>query len=258
MKTIRLIPSIVFSAASLATSLHAQEFREIPVKPDPAEEPLTMEKLFKEEQAKQHEDRLPPIPDEHPNPGTESDKVQLEMLDRIHKNMLLEQAVPELQKIKEPDWMIGLGLEPLDPFLREHLRIEKDSGARVSFVAKGQPASTAGIEVNDIIISANGKNVSKVEDLREIVDHSGKEGRPVALIVVHRGERRPVVVIPKSTRPPESPVEVRPEGSGPERRFAELANRLERQEKQIRELQKEVRRLRKELRDDQDQDEDKE
>lgn len=258
MKTIRLIPSVVFSVASLATSLHAQEFKEIPVMPDPKEEPLTMERLLKEEQAKQHGSQLPPVPDEKLPPQTDSEHLQREMLDRIHRHSLLDQAKPEFQQVKQPDWVIGLGVEPLDPFVREHLRLEKDSGARVSLVAKGLPAGEAGIEINDVIISANGKNITKVEDLREIVGHSGKEGRQITLLVVHRGERRPVILTPKSTKPPEPPVEVRPEGPAPERRFAEFAHRLDRQEKQIRELQKEVRRLKKELKEDRDEDQDEE
>lgn len=257
MKTIRLIPSVVFSAASLTASVQAQEFREIPVPPDSVEEPLTMERLFLEERAKQQPDQMPPLPDEKPGPVSESEQAQREMLDRIHQHMLLEQPKPEFQEVKQPDWIIGLGLEPLDPFVREHLRLEQGSGARVSLVAKDQPAAAAGIEVNDILLSANGKNITKVEELRAMVDHAGKEGRPIALIVIHHGERRPVVVMPKSTKPVEPPVEARPESPAPERPFAEFAKRLERQEKHIRELQKEVRRLRKELKDNRDEDEDR-
>ena len=259
MKTIRLISSVAFSAASLAASLHAQDFREIPVTPDPKEEPLTMERLYIEERAKeqQQRDHLPPIPDESPaNPKTESEEIQRQMLDRIHQHMLLEQPKPEFQEAKQPDWVIGLGVEPLDPFVRDHLRLDENSGARVSLVAKDLPAAAAGIEINDIIVSANGRNITKVDELREIVDQSGKEGRPIAMIVVHQGERRPVVVIPKSTKPVEPPEEAGLDRPAPERPFAEFAKRLERQEKQIRELQKEVRRLRKELREDRDEDHD--
>lgn len=212
-----------------------------------------MEKLFQEEQAKQHEHHLPPGGDGNPRPETESEKVQRHMMERIHRHMPPEQAKPEMQK---PDWIIGLGVEPLDPFVREHLGIGKDQGARVSFVVKELPAAAAGIEVNDIVLSANGKNITKVEDLRELVDQSGKEGRPISLVVVHQGERRSVAVVPKSTKPAEPPVEARPDTPRPERPFAEFAKRLERQEQQIEELQREVRRLRREPRKERNEDPD--
>lgn len=251
MKTIRLIPSVVFSAASLAASLHAQEFREIPVMPDPKEEPLTMEKLFIEERKKQEGDRLPPMADEDLKPELESEKVQRQMMDRIQQHMLLEQAKPE--GMQKPDWIIGLGVEPLDAFVREHLGIDENTGAKVTVLGSNLPAEAAGIKPNDIVLSADGRKITGTEELREIVDACGKAGRPVSLELLRRGEKLTIAVTPRSTRKPEPPAEARPE-----RRFAEFVDRLERQEKQIRELQKEVRRLRRELKEERDDDQNEE
>ena len=253
MKTTPLIPSILFSVASLATSLHAQEFREIPVRPDPKEEPLTMEKLFKEEQAKQHEDRLPPIPDEDLKPEVESEKVQRQMMDRIHQHSLQDQAGPAFQKAKQPDWIIGLGVEPLDSFVREHLGIDEGTGAKVTVLGTNLPAEAAGIKSNDIVLSADGRKITGTEELREIVDACGKAGRPVSLELLRRGDKLTIAVTPRSTRKPAPPAEARPE-----HRFAEFVDRLERQEKQIRELQKEVRRLRRELKEERDENQNEE
>ena len=259
MKSIRPIPSVILAAAALVVSARAQEFREIPVAPDPEEKPLTMEQLFKEEHEKAARDAMPKLPDDGRLPETESEQLQRMMRDRVRREMMMpEKGNLQLQEARVPQWIIGISVVPLEPFIREHLGIEDGSGAKVSRVAYDTPAANAGIVVNDIILTADGRKVATIEELREIVEKCGKEGKAVPLEFLHRGERRSVSLQPRGVEPPQRPDEAHRDAPNPDRRFAELANRLERQERQITELQKEVRKLRKLLNEDRDNDEDKE
>ena len=70
---------------------------------------------------------------------------------------------------------LGLAVRPLD---RDERRDAGTDGLVVEQV--GGPAERAGIQPGDIILSLNGNKVSTVEDLRKLVDKSGKR---VALLV---------------------------------------------------------------------------
>lgn len=175
----------------------------------------------------------------------------------------------KLQQLKEPDskeievgptWRIGVMVEPLDPFVRMHLGLPDDAGVRVSEVAGGNPAAEAGIEVNDIIVVAGDRKIGSLDALREVVERSGKEGRPVMLQVIHKGERKPVVVQPLGPKPERDRDEARPqpERGDQGRPFFEMQRRLDRQEKMIQELRSELKKLRKqvqELKEDEDDEE---
>jgi len=258
MKSIRPIPSAILAAAALVVSARAQEFREIPVEPDPEEKPLTMEQLFKEEHEKAARDAMPKLPDDGRLPETDSEKLQRMMRDRVRREMMMpEKGNLPMQEARVPQWIIGISVVPLEPFIREHLGIEEGSGAKVSMVANDTPAANAGIVVNDIILTADGRKVATIEEMREVVEKCGKEGKAVALEFLHHGERRSVSLQPRSPKPPEAPDEARRDAPNPDRRFADLTHRLERQERQITELQKEVRKLRRLLNEDRDNDDDK-
>ena len=256
MKTIRLIPTVVLAAAPLILAAQAQEFREIPVAPDPQEEPLSMERLFKEAREKEARDAMPRQPDDGRMPETESERAQRMMLDQVRREMMMpEKPEPQMREPK-PRWLIGISVVPLEPFIREHLGIEEGSGAKVSMVADNTPAAKAGIVVNDIILTADGRKVATIEEMKEIVEKCGKEGKAVTLEFLHHGNRRSVSLQPWGVEP--RPEEARRDNPNPDRRFAELAHRLERQERQIAELQKEVRNLRRQLNEDRDNDKDNE
>jgi len=69
------------------------------------------------------------------------------------------------------------------------------SGVRVSSVAPGSPAATAGIREADIVLGFDGTPVGGVDDLHRLLteDHIGV---PAAVVVLRAGERRRVTVIP--------------------------------------------------------------
>jgi S1-C subfamily serine protease len=70
-------------------------------------------------------------------------------------------------RVKLPSHWIGLSGSPVDSILKRHLKI--DDGILVEFVGEDSPASKAGLQVDDIVISVNGKTVSSIEQLARFV-----------------------------------------------------------------------------------------
>lgn len=178
-------------------------------------------------------------------------------LERRRAEMKLQELMqPDFQEIEGgPQWRIGVMVEPLDPFVRMHLGLPEDAGVRVSMVAEGEPAAQAGLEVNDIIVVAGDSKVSKLEDLRAAVEKSGKEGHPLVLHVIHKGERKPVKVMPLGPKPERDLDDARSQLERDQGRpFIEIQRRLEHQEKMIQELRAELKRLRKQIEADERED----
>lgn len=99
-------------------------------------------------------------------------------------------------------WRIGLTVEPIDAALRNHLDIPENSGAMVTRCIENGPAAKAGIKMNDIILSANGRPIASIEPLRESVETAAKAGKDLSLGVVTKGVRRTVVIKPDRPKPP--------------------------------------------------------
>ncbi len=94
-------------------------------------------------------------------------------------------------------WFIGLGVESVDSFIREHLGLEKDAGVKVIQVVPGSPAARAGIQTNDIVFKAAGQKVSSLEGLKQAVEQAGKEDRPLRLEWIHQGTRKDAEIRPE-------------------------------------------------------------
>jgi hypothetical protein len=252
MKTIRLIATTALAGLSLATALHAQDIRDLEKLRD-AERPGTQDDWEAQREMLQ-------------------DRARREMMfpDKVRQPLERRRAEMKLEELKQPDsqeiqvgpqWRIGVMVEPLDPFVRMHLGLPEDAGVRVSHVQEGEPAAQAGIEVNDIIVVAGDRKIGNLDALRDVVERSGKEGRPVALQIIHKGERKPVKVAPLGPKPERDSEEARPQPERDQGRpFVDIQRRLEHQEKMIQELRAELKRLRKQIeadeREDKDDDED--
>jgi predicted metalloprotease with PDZ domain len=137
-------------------------------------------------------------------------------------------------------WFIGLMVEPLPPFLREHLALDADSGVRVSRVLPESPAAKAGIQPNDIVTTANGRKVGSLPDLKQAVDAAGKDAKPLKIEWLHRGQPKSAEIQPQDLAPPapEPPVATPLES---------IQRQLDRQQREIDALRKELRRLRARL-----------
>ncbi len=278
MKTIHSISTLALASLSLAFTAHAQSPTDLdgrPVRP-PADmnwEPTR--KLLRDRAQDPDLDRRvdigrsgigQPAPDDWEAP-------RKLMQDRAAARMLrpLEprRAEMQLQQLTDPDskeinvaptWRIGVMVEPLDPFVRMHLGLPDDAGVRVSEVAADNPAAAAGVEVNDIIVVASDRKIGNLDALREVVERCGKEGRPVVLQIIHKGQRKPVVIQPLGPKPERDRDEARPqpERGDQGRPFIEMQRRLDRQDKMIQELRSELKKLRKQVKELQEDEDDEE
>ncbi|HEX4565890.1 MAG TPA: trypsin-like peptidase domain-containing protein [Vicinamibacterales bacterium] len=69
------------------------------------------------------------------------------------------------------------------------------SGVMVQSTEKGSPAETAGLRQADVIIGFAGEPVAGIDDLHRLLTPE-RAGVPAPLVVLRRGERRQLVVVP--------------------------------------------------------------
>jgi serine protease Do len=91
----------------------------------------------------------------------------------------------EKGETSEEKW--GLSLQPLTPQLAQRLGYDKnEKGLVVSRVDPVSPAAEVGIQRGDVIKEINRKEVQSLEDMRSIIEDSGKEDE--LLLLVKRGK----------------------------------------------------------------------
>lgn len=172
-----------------------------------------------------------------------SEAPQADKPDRNSQEMKAHDQAPNSQR---PTWFIGLNVEPLEPFIQEHLALESEVGVKVTRVLKGSPAAKLGIRLNDIIFKAGGKNISSLEDLKTAVERAGRGGKPLELEWIQKGKRKTASLQPKG---PPQPKQIKsndnPAKTGIERRMLEMSKQLDRQQQEIEALRRQVGELRR-------------
>lgn len=88
---------------------------------------------------------------------------------------------------------LGVQLRPLTPRIAEQLRVSVEEGAIVAIVQAGGPGDAAGLRAGDIIVEAEGRAVSAVEDVLSILRRS-EPGEALALTVMRGDDRRSITV----------------------------------------------------------------
>jgi serine protease Do len=88
---------------------------------------------------------------------------------------------------------IGVVIQEVTKELAESFGLAKPEGALVNSVEKGGPAEKAGVEVSDIIIKFDGKNVASSSDLPRIVGAT-RPGSKVGLQVWRKGAAKDLMV----------------------------------------------------------------
>jgi serine protease Do len=89
---------------------------------------------------------------------------------------------------------LGLVVGPLTPDLAGELSLPRDlRGVVVREVLDGSPAAEAGIRPADVILQANRRPVTSVDDLRKVVETS-KKGNPILLLIRRDNAERYVTV----------------------------------------------------------------
>lgn len=101
---------------------------------------------------------------------------------------------------------LGVAVTQPHPSLISHLRhlFERDQGLLVLDVAKDSPADKAGIEANDILMTAGDQKLFAPEQLAKLV-HAEKPGNVVVMNLIHNGEKHQVKVTVGSRRVGEEP-----------------------------------------------------
>lgn len=194
------------------------------------------------------------------NPENESTRAAMEM----RKREEIERMIQAPQK----PWRIGLMVNPVDDTLRSHLDLPENSAVIVTECREGEPAHKSGIRKNDVIVSVNGRPAGSIAPLAAAVETSARTGEPLRLEILHKGQRREVMIKPDLPRPmPERDMADRTPKERPiapdmpammrmheqmMRRIAEQqsqwSGRWERQEKELMRLRQEVEELNKALR----------
>ena len=94
----------------------------------------------------------------------------------------------ELGELPELSWFEGggyIGIRPLEmtPELRTHFGAPKEAGVFVGTIEKDSPAAKAGLQVGDIVTSADGEKVDRKRDLVRTIRRK-KEGDTVKIELV--------------------------------------------------------------------------
>jgi serine protease Do len=89
-------------------------------------------------------------------------------------------------------WM-GVTIQPLTDALAETYGLEEAQGAVVTSVTPGSPAEDAGIEPDDVVLTANGKTIEDSSDLSRHIA-AIPPGTAVELTVLRDGKRRGISI----------------------------------------------------------------
>jgi serine protease Do len=117
-----------------------------------------------------------------------------------------------IQKGKVTRGWLGVTIQEITPELSQKFGLKSAKGALIGDVAKGSPAEKAGIKRGDIILEFNGKKVSDVGNLRNMVAQS-KIGAQIPLTIMRSGKEYALQVT--TTELPKDASEVAP-GNDPE------------------------------------------
>lgn len=93
-------------------------------------------------------------------------------------------------------FMIGVNCEPVSKTLSAQLKLESGTGLVVKFVGEDTPAKAAGVEVHDILMFADDRNLSQQSDLIEAVQTAGKEESKMELTVIRAGKEVGIEIKP--------------------------------------------------------------
>ena len=117
-----------------------------------------------------------------------------------------------IQKGKVTRGWLGVTIQEITPELSQKFGLKTAKGALIGDVAKGSPAEKSGLKRGDIILEFNGKKVTDVGNLRNMVAQS-KVGEQIPLTIIRSGKEYALNVT--TTELPKDVTEAAP-GSVPE------------------------------------------
>ncbi|TDI82348.1 MAG: trypsin-like serine protease [Caldithrix sp.] len=83
----------------------------------------------------------------------------------------------------------GLEVEDISPIVARYFRLGSTSGVIVTDIEKNSSAARAGLEVRDIILEVNGKEIRDESDIWSVIENSDLRGGDKLNFKVLRGER---------------------------------------------------------------------
>ncbi len=93
-------------------------------------------------------------------------------------------------------YMIGVFCEPVSPMVRSQLNLDQGVGLTVKRVLDGSPAAEAGVKEFDILMYADDRLLSSINDLTRVVTETGSQEQSFTLTFMRGGEEIPVEVTP--------------------------------------------------------------
>jgi serine protease Do len=107
---------------------------------------------------------------------------------------LAKEILPELIKTgRVTRGWLGVSIQSVTPEIAESLGMQKARGALVGKVFEGSPADKAGIQVGDVIVAYNGKNIEESNQLPILVART-RVGETVKATVVRNKKEIPITV----------------------------------------------------------------
>lgn len=98
-------------------------------------------------------------------------------------------------RLGEPSgYWIGIEIEPLDAEDRAGTDLPEGQGLEVEQVLPESPAASAGIQEDDILVSAGDQPLHNLDELQKLIQES--EGKPLSIVLLRDGERKTVEVTP--------------------------------------------------------------
>jgi serine protease Do len=103
---------------------------------------------------------------------------------QVHVQELKEQKAGRLQGQETPESYgeLGLSISNITTAMQQQLGLKEKGGVIVVSVKDGSPASDAGIERGDVILSIDRKTVNNVNEFKTIITAS-KKGEPLLLLI---------------------------------------------------------------------------
>ena len=111
------------------------------------------------------------------------------------KGEAVETAEAKPVEVKK-SYMIGVFCESVPEMMRSQLNLDEGVGLLVQRVQEGSPAADAGVKKFDILMYADDKTLSDVNELTGVVTEAGKQEQAFTLTVMRGGEELPIEVTP--------------------------------------------------------------
>ena len=115
--------------------------------------------------------------------------------DDLHDSRTNERnAVSDANLAPRPSVMLGVTMAPSGPIMSKHLGVDGESSTLIIAVGEDTPASKAGIELWDVIVTVYGSDDASPRNLRRIL-RASEPGDAVSLEVLRGTEKVEITVV---------------------------------------------------------------